>query len=373
MEFEFDKEMDALLRQSAQGETAFAANTSQSAIRSSHLDADEISLFAENALPEKTKLSYTAHFADCNRCRKILSNVISLNSETAEKAVHAPEIAKITNIAPWYRRLFAVPNLAYAMGALLLVFVGLIALTFLQNAPKTAEVSQVREAPVNMPGASSDGETRTIESGAPPSNSATTVSNAATMNSAQTSRSNSSSMPNRAMSNASSVSAMAANKQNAANREPAKTENQPENELAFAPRNKAESPANSANVEEKKKQKSDDEVARAPENDSAQSDAASLRNTTPTIGATRSATDRPQAKNVRKSSAENSETKQIGGKTFGRKNGVWYDSIYNGQSTTNIARASEDFKKLDTGLHSIADSLSGTIVVLWKGKAYRIQ
>ncbi len=51
MDFEFDKEIDVLLRQARKGETVFAATTPQTA----HLDADEISAFAENALPEKAK------------------------------------------------------------------------------------------------------------------------------------------------------------------------------------------------------------------------------------------------------------------------------------------------------------------------------
>ncbi len=64
MDFEFDKEMDALLRQAAQGETA--SENSRFKIqdsRLSHLDADEISLFAENALPKKLRGNAVAHFA----------------------------------------------------------------------------------------------------------------------------------------------------------------------------------------------------------------------------------------------------------------------------------------------------------------------
>ena len=69
MEFEFDKEIDVLLRQTARSETVFA-NTDAN---SNHLDADEISAFAENALPEKARQNYVLHLADCNRCRKNLS------------------------------------------------------------------------------------------------------------------------------------------------------------------------------------------------------------------------------------------------------------------------------------------------------------
>ena len=61
---DFDKEIDAILRKARGGESVILNN--------SHLDADEISAFAENALPDAARMRFTAHFADCGRCRKIL-------------------------------------------------------------------------------------------------------------------------------------------------------------------------------------------------------------------------------------------------------------------------------------------------------------
>ena len=73
MELEFDKEIDALIR----GRGVSAGDSPPKG----HLDADEISAFAENALPERTRTLHMAHIADCDRCRKILSNLIALNAE----------------------------------------------------------------------------------------------------------------------------------------------------------------------------------------------------------------------------------------------------------------------------------------------------
>jgi hypothetical protein len=39
---------------------------------------------------------------------------------------------------------------------------------------------------------------------------------------------------------------------------------------------------------------------------------------------------------------------------------------------TLVRRGSHEFKKLDSGLRSIANELYGTVVIVWKGKAYRI-
>jgi hypothetical protein len=65
--------------------------------------------------------------------------------------------------------------------------------------------------------------------------------------------------------------------------------------------------------------------------------------------------------------------RSVGGKTFERKQGVWYDVAYQGRPTINVRRGSEEFNKLDAGLKSIANSLSGTAVIVWGAKAYRVQ
>src|SRR5215212_7739627 len=98
------------------------------------MDADEISAFAENAVSDAAHSRYTAHLADCTRCRRILSNTILLNSEaeteTASSAVSAPVAETKT---PWYRRLFVFPQLAYTMGAAVLLFSGFFGYLILKN------------------------------------------------------------------------------------------------------------------------------------------------------------------------------------------------------------------------------------------------
>jgi hypothetical protein len=42
-------------------------------------------------------------------------------------------------------------------------------------------------------------------------------------------------------------------------------------------------------------------------------------------------------------------------------------------SVRNVARGSDEFAALDSRLRSIAQQLNGEIVVVWKGKAYRIR
>ncbi len=64
---------------------------------------------------------------------------------------------------------------------------------------------------------------------------------------------------------------------------------------------------------------------------------------------------------------------RVGRKSFNNRDGVWYDSAYHGQATTNVRRSTPEYNKLDSGLRNIANTLGGTVVVVWKSKAYRIQ
>src|SRR4051794_37183316 len=120
MELEFDKEIDAILRKARPSRGVLVGD--DPAESKKHLDADTIAAFAENALPEKAKLLYVEHFADCDRCRKQLSLVMQMNTEAAA-VVAAPAVEPVMEPSvPWYRSLFKAPNLALAMGGLVLAF-----------------------------------------------------------------------------------------------------------------------------------------------------------------------------------------------------------------------------------------------------------
>lgn len=72
-------------------------------------------------------------------------------------------------------------------------------------------------------------------------------------------------------------------------------------------------------------------------------------------------------------SMANAETTSVGGKTFNRSNNTWVDAAYKGQATTNITRGTSEYKKLDADLRRIAENLGGTVIIVRKDKAYRIE
>lgn len=79
---EFDRQIDSLLRDHARRADGRPAGREVGA--AAHLDADELSAFAENSLPARARARHTAHLAECGECRKLVSQ-ITLSSGVAEE------------------------------------------------------------------------------------------------------------------------------------------------------------------------------------------------------------------------------------------------------------------------------------------------
>ena len=372
MEIGFDKEIDAILRKARGDEVATSPST--------HLDADEISAFAENALPEIVRQNYTAHLADCTRCRRILSNVILLNSEaeieTASSAVPA-EIKEVKT--PWYRKLFVFPQLAYTMGAMVLLFSGFFGYLILQNlsGSKNSEVSYSTDKPNQMKESAP-----AANSGAPAFSNSSTVSNSTTTTTTTT---------NSTVTTTNSASTSAANTANSAMPADKKSDteefrvpalNQPmtppqatpqaednirgedDKELAKTPaKNEAAKPNASGAVREENKQRDNE--------NSFLLDGQSVTNST--TERQKLKTQRAAPQSPTKKASEAGATRSVGGKTFNNVGGIWFDKALGKQKQKTVNRGTSDYLRLDAGLRSIADNLGGTVVILWNGKAYRIQ
>lgn len=381
MDFEFDKEIDVLLRQTAHS-GGFVSNQP-----ATHLDADEISAFAENALPEKIRQKYTLHLADCDRCRKSLSNLIELNSETENIAVHAEEKHFIAVPVPWYRKLFAFPNLAYTMGGLVLAFSGIAAYTVMQNvnSSENAEVSQIYERQPNGKGMSSDGEAIVGESYS--SNSAmsanTMMSNAAVMNLSSNSAANFPAMPSAPVRTTNSNTTVLREEADKDLKVEAKPLSPPKAPIDLAKTNDSIASGVALPTPAKENEYVMDGELQKQQNQAQNSIAQNESNITPDsrnvkrapMPALRAENKSRKAEELRDDTQGKSKsvaTTSVGGKTFKRENNVWYDSAYRGQATVNVTRGTNEYKKLDSGLRGIAENLGGTVVIVWKAKAYRI-
>src|ERR1041384_7087923 len=108
MRQETNNEMDLLLRRLGRQQETTAS--------SDHLDADELSSFAENVLPPAARARYTEHLAQCLRCRDL---IVQLSSSAG--VVVAQETAKVTApsaLRKFLASLFSPMVLRYALPAL---------------------------------------------------------------------------------------------------------------------------------------------------------------------------------------------------------------------------------------------------------------
>lgn len=375
MELEFDKEINAILRKAR--DSGAAAGT---AVASPHPDADSIAAFAENALPDKAKLLYMEHFADCDRCRKLLSQSVLMNSEadaTAASSAVSP-VAAVPAIS-WFERIFKLPNFALAMGTLVVLFAGGLGYLVIQNRNSASEnaISKATEPRAAAPSRASDS---LAESSNPSASNAMAAANTEPSNSsasapitAANSASNASVRPggpNTGLEKETTTDGAAVDSDKpavaAAAPPPAAVEAQPKTEVA-----KKTTP------EEKMKDDSRSGVTGGRDEASADRKVRELavqanRNEGPSRASGQ--VQLQQENNVSNAtSLANTPTKQAGGKRFNLRDGVWYDAAYHGQPTTNFRRGTDDYQKLDGNVRKIADSIGGTVVVVWKSRAYRIQ
>jgi hypothetical protein len=346
------------------------------AAASPHADADTIAAFAENALPDKVKLLYMEHFADCDGCRKQLSHAIVLN--TGADAAAAPLVsAPIAEVAvPWYQKLFKTQNLALAMGALVLSFGGLLGYLVLQNrnAGGNSTVSQVTEqkpAPRDPYGLSETANTaanteaaNTMPMAGAPVTNANSAANTpeGVMGRPDAGPRNNTSSDTDSASDSSLI-----------------TEAQPGRPTTVSPppppvattdgvvKSNDEEKEDSAKLAALPK---DLEITKRKEADDRRG-----RDAPPAPGKGVGPSRSGPVQNIQtqlNNAGEMLVSRSVGGKRFENRDGAWYDSAYRGQATINVRRGTDEYKNLDGGLRSIANNLGGTVVIVWKDRAYRV-
>lgn len=390
MEFEFDKEMESLLRKMAKGENV-------SALNGGHIDADEISMFAENVLPNAARPRVSKHLADCGKCRTILSNVIVLNSaaeaENASATFEEKEIVAVaTTEIPWYQKLFATKNLAFGMGALALIFAVGIGFIVMQNA-SNSETADLVKADANTNVAMAD--QTSVEANDSTASDETANSNANADSSGEDSIIPDTNSSANVATDADGDEKISEQKESVPN---AKDQNKGELIAQATPnavgraRSNNESPReenilsdDEASTADVTVEKEENDKTKLAENSTMQNDGVAKTEMKPSSNSpspvvTRKGVTVPKSPakkkdntEDRKDSKEANNTRQVNNKTFTRKKGVWYDSAYKNQSTTKVKRGSSAYKNLDTGLQSIGNQLSGTVYVIWNSKAYKIQ
>ena len=391
-----NNEIDLLLRSLAKREgSRSVSSTSGSTIQPSgdHLDADELNSFAEHLLPAATRARYMSHVVDCTRCRQIVTEL------TAAAGLPVFKIQSEQNVTSFWQSVsaFLSPSvLRYALPALAILAVITVGVITLRQQNRAPLVAQNQEAPLQTAP-----ETRNNQAPDAPAQAPTTGASNLALKSPERPASTTES-PAKAgdkvgtsapPTTADSVSGLMAKD---APKPSIVTDGQPATQPTFAPepaaapppaaQQKAASPAAVSKNEITAKQKEQPEtgfLSREMRDERAAEDReAAMSRSRKAAGAGRGGVG-AQTMNARREESdskrndEDSQTQAVEGRRFRRQGNTWVDTAYDGsRPTTTVVRGSEQYRALvadEPGIRLIAEKLSGEVVLVWKGRAYRIR
>jgi hypothetical protein len=175
----FDKEIDSLLRRhvGAGAEARAGGEALRAAQKPSHLDADELSAFAEGSLPAAARVAAVSHLADCDECRAhavSLSRAAGAEVELEKRAAPAQvEAARPARWRVWLSSLFAPRVLRYAAPALAACLVAVVSYVAWRSRPATKELARrASSSAANRPASKQAGEGQEADEGGQSSSNA---------------------------------------------------------------------------------------------------------------------------------------------------------------------------------------------------------
>lgn len=393
--------VDLLLRSLARGgqdeswpgdEAAFRAAHPDGSAVANHLDADELSLYAEGVLSGPARARYGAHLADCGSCRGIVARLAQAAGTGAQT-----QIAKQQSGAGVWKILAAIFSprvLGFALPALVLTAVvgmGLFALRE-QNSPAPDLVARNQQgeyaAPRNEPNPSDS--PGSVATGAPTipgkkSEPAANTDSGELKNNSTGAKGSLAETPDTNVDGrqapGSGVKDVSESPQArgapAAVFAPEPAPPPPKvglleaDDKAIARKEQpAEREAAKRNQDEYKLLSKDDSPTHGP-----------ARSRSSSAGSRRDvdlATEKSASSGKDKQEADKEvETRAVSGRRFRRQGNAWIDTAYeSSRGATNVARGSEQFRALladEPGLRAIVQQLGGEVVVVWKNRAYRIR
>jgi hypothetical protein len=407
-----DSEMDVLLRR--------YAKIAGGATSTEHLDADELNAFAEGALPAAARSRYVSHLADCDNCRRVVSGLTAASDRVPNVTVAASEPVAVETSWQKIVGLFAPARLRYAAFAAVLVAVAGIGYTVWR---------QSHETPARPAGlVSSNEQVSTSESARTSQSKDSTSSGVAPAESPEVAKNVTQSTPAPfldqkqpeskeaapppppkpadvlARNETAPVTATTRAAESSANaaapsyappppveseRERADTRTREQQNLGYlhGPM-RGESAAKNKGLDDRSragdfsKARDEDRVVTTADQPVAKTEAKQeesgvrRRSERTAALASRSAEETRQEapKSDKAGPPPEADTRTVDGRKFKRQGNAWIDlKLKSSMSIRTISRGTEDFDKLDSGLRSIAQQFGGPVVVVWKGKAYRIQ
>ena len=437
MKQEQDKEIDLLLRRHARneksrlkgaffveegnGEKAFGFEDS------AHLDADEMNAYAENALPANARARYAKHLVDCNNCRTLVTRLaLSANpiidetkSETVANATERQSWGK------WFLSLLTLPTLRIAGPVAAVLCIAVVSVVVWQSRNESPYLSKATQnmqgsntsqdvsdnsnsvamAPKSKVPSTGPGEvapSSPVGTPSPESRNATTNVQRQPIQEKKEIDSKENNAPSagpggRSREQTADTTTLSAKsgaaKDDNVNDAPKPVTSQTETKTKVAEQRAEETQVTQQEAGQVIANKGRDmgerniqrKVQRPAANDAGGTVAS---NPAPSKRAEDKKPEDERRNEAKQDSEKNEvfakkapkvelEMRTVSGRRFRREGAVWVDVAYNSSNaTTNISRGSENYRSLiadEPGLRAIAEKLSGEVIVVWKGHAYRFR
>jgi hypothetical protein len=387
-------EVDLLLRSLARGRKNAAlqsglASGDERAGASDHLDADELNSYAEGVVPDPARVRYTEHLADCAICRSL---VVALTQAGGAASRH--EVAEQKNQSSLWQKLaaFLSPSvLRYAVPALVLTIVIGLGLFVVRQQRENAFIAENRPQNVQPPPADSGAGLN------PASEPSATVQTAAGARTAEATAEDKSKMRDKKLQagqtlpDADSSLAKAAPAKAFKDAEEARAGTGGGEVASLRPGSVAQPKAAEPPPPLEAEKSSDSAMSRSAKREDQERSRDEYRTQSDDVhgpnrgrNAPMSTTQRAvggltseRGPRVMNNNSRNNEveTRDVLGKRFTRNGAVWVDTDYASQATIKISRGSEQYRALvadEPGIRTIAERLDGPLIVVWRGRAYRI-
>ena len=415
-----NNEMDLLLRSLARRQSDRSLLTDsllEDQTDSRHLDADELNAYAERTLPAATRARYTMHLADCAQCRKIVAELAPVVAASAREEVAEHEA---TSLWQTLRHFFSWPVLRFAVPALSLLAFVVVGLVVFRDwtggltarraaAPQAEEIAQTQPTQTTQEETEAQKSTTVFDSpsGIEAEHQAKTNSEAQT-GAAKTDATKAAEGP------AVNLSKDAGEAKPAATTAPPTYAPEPAGAPAPKPQEQvaevrrettalteaaAARPQSSpsrdqradthgfqtsgerakeerarANAEIRAKAEDKQTKDKQAEADRSATTDAAAQNRAPKLHTLQAGRGEGAGKKV---DDEAAQARSVAGRRFHRQGGMWVDAAYkSGISLTHVGRGSEQYRALiadEPAIRSVAEQLQGEVILIWKGRGYRIR
>lgn len=393
MKQEHNNEIDLLIRKlGRQDNAAPQADKPFGLPDEEHLDADELNAYAENALPAAARARYTQHLATCTPCRQIASQLsLAAGLVVDEKVALVP---KRSGISSFLAGLFTPIVLRYAVpSAALVLIVSIGVVVFQRNTNYQTDrlaksnTTEGDARPLASPGFldtqkyANDSQAVREEQVAK-NNVGDEKQSSPNSKAVADSRGRVEEAKEETGTTTDKVSAASANapvsNETAAAAKPTAAEDRTKAVEDVAQR---QSPPAAAPAEPRDVRSNDAEGVKTPSKGRTGGAIAGIRSeaakSKKEIGSYQTQAEERDEESSDRKRADKDDAKviSIAGRRFKKEGSVWIDVAYNSSPTVNVVRGSEQYRALvgdEPGLKSIAEQLSGEIIVVWKNRAYRI-